>query len=501
MDKINDSTEGFLIKFRRVLWPIESGENKKFVPMALMMFFILLNFATLRSLKDGFVVTAIGAEAISFLKFYIVIPSAIIAMIIYTKLYNIMSQQKVFYTITSFFMVYLVVFAFVFYPRPEFFHLNPETVSSLSVQLPYLKWFIKIAGNWTFATLYVIAELWSGLMVSLLFWQFANQITKTEEAKRFYSMFGVLGNVGLLACGGMMGYFLSNNVHIVSDELKFIPIFIVLIISCIATMLLYNWINKNVLTDPNLYSPKESKSGKGKVKMPLKDSFKMIFTSKYLGLIALLVLTYGISVNLVEGIWKSKIKELYPTKETYTMFMAQFQAWQGITAMVFMIIGTNIIRKVSWRTAAILSPIMMLLTGVAFFCFIFFKDNFVGEYFTAYFGLTSLALAVIIGAMQNILSKATKYSLFDATKEMAYIPLDDEIKAKGKAAVDVVGGRFGKSGGGAIQSTFFLLLPSFTFNEATPYFAAIFFVMILIWIYAVCGLSKEYSNLVKDHTY
>lgn len=40
----------------------------------------------------------------------------------------------------------------------------------------------------------------------------------------------------------------------------------------------------------------------------------------------------------------------------------------------------------------------------------------------------ALMTAVWVGMVQNVLSKATKYALFDPTKEMAYIPLDKESK-------------------------------------------------------------------------
>jgi AAA family ATP:ADP antiporter len=226
----------------------------------------------------------------------------------------------------------------------------------------------------------------------------------------------------------------------------------------------------------------------------------MIFTSKYLGMIAILILSYGISVNLIEGIWKSKITELYQTKEAITLYMGQFQAWQGLGAIIFMIIGSNILRSVSWRTAAMLTPLMMLITGLCFFSFVLFSEA-LEPYLTPIIAMTPLALAVTIGMIQNVLSKATKYSLFDSTKEMAYIPLDDEMKSKGKAAVDVVGGRFGKGGGGVIQSTFFVIFPTLGFAEATPFFAFMCILVIIAWLYGVKALSKEYEHKVKDHQY
>ena len=103
----------------------------------------------------------------------------------------------------------------------------------------------------------------------------------------------------------------------------------------------------------------------------------------------------------------------------------------------------------SWGFAAILTPIVLLITGTAFFVFVLFRGSLT-DYISA-LGTTPLFLAVIFGAIQNIMSKSSKYSLFDPTKETSYIPLDPESKVKGKAAIDVVGARLGKSGGSLIQ--------------------------------------------------
>jgi AAA family ATP:ADP antiporter len=115
----------------------------------------------------------------------------------------------------------------------------------------------------------------------------------------------------------------------------------------------------------------------------------------------------------------------------------------------------------------------------------------------AYFGVTSVYMAVMIGAAQNILTKGTKYSLFDPTKEMSYIPLDQELKVKGKAAVDVIGGRLGKSGGGFVQVVL-LTLTAGTQLSISPYLFGVVVVMCFAWTGATFGLSKLYEAKVKE---
>ena len=66
------------------------------------------------------------------------------------------------------------------------------------------------------------------------------------------------------------------------------------------------------------------------------------------------------------------------------------------------------------------TPVLMATLAAPFFAYVTFGDIKGSR--------RSLMIALTIGTIQNILSKATKYAFFDPTKEMAYIPLDQEAK-------------------------------------------------------------------------
>src|ERR1700677_4861462 len=83
-------------KFRAFFWPVHSYELKKLLPMFLMFFFISFVYSVLRNTKDALLITApgSGAEALAFLKVGGVVPAALIFMIVYAKLSNVLNKEK-----------------------------------------------------------------------------------------------------------------------------------------------------------------------------------------------------------------------------------------------------------------------------------------------------------------------------------------------------------------------------------------------------------------------
>src|ERR1700733_7193429 len=119
--------------WRAALWPIHGYELKKFLPLSFIMFCLLFNYTLLRDTKDTLVVNSAGAGAISFLKLYCVTPAAILFVLIYVKLTNVLSRENVFYAIITPFLIFFGAFAFIIYPNLHVLHPNVESVTALKV--------------------------------------------------------------------------------------------------------------------------------------------------------------------------------------------------------------------------------------------------------------------------------------------------------------------------------------------------------------------------------
>lgn len=507
---MNQSVDAEFGKLRSFFWPIHRHELKKFIPMQLMLILICFNYSILRNLKDSMVITASGAEVIPFIKVWVLLPTAILFTVIFTKLSNRFSQERVAYIIISAFLAYFAFFVAVLYPMREF--LQPhETAKNLYELFPNAKWLIAMVDNWVLTIFYVLAELWSTIVMQVLFWGFANEVTRIHEARRFYSVFSIGSNMAAFFAGAVTIILLAEDfmsAFFGAPSSSSAPmteagwqsslnmLISVVIISGCVTMAIFRWLNKNVLNDPSFDSVHNNGSvPKKKKKQSLKDSFSYLRQSHYLICMAVIVVGYNLVINLVEIVWKDQLRQLHPENKDYLQYVSMLLCVQALVSIVMSICMAWIIKRFGWTKTALITPIILLVTSAGFFLFLFYQEQLAG-FALALTGMTPLAIAVFFGSAQNCLSKAAKYSVFDTTKEMAYIPLDHDSKLKGKAAIDGIGSRLGKSGGSLIHQGLLMIFETLT--RCSPYIAGILGTMIVFWIGATKSLGKRFNALVAQ---
>ncbi|MDR1364721.1 MAG: NTP/NDP exchange transporter [Oscillospiraceae bacterium] len=491
MSKENSAPE--FSKLRAILWPIHGFEMKKFLPMSLLMFCILFVYTAVRDLKDTFVqkyATLGGPELISSLKLWFVLPTAILVVMIFSAILDKYGMNKSFYIVVSFFALFFLTFAFVLFPNANRIHLSMETMTRMRETWPsFFYYIIPCLGNWSYTLFYILAETWGSLAVSSLFWYFSNQITKRDETKRFYALYSFIGNIGVLLSGG----YLYSVAHVQGAAFdKNVKILVCLsTVFCGATMLMYYYINKVVLSDPKLYDPSQIKTKKKKTKVGFLEGLRVIFTMPYVFLIFMLPTCYGISMNLYEGILKAQISESFKSPSDLSRMMGILSMITAISTIVLTIVSANILRKTSWTFSALFTPISLGVLGLLFFILMSYKVSGGNNLF----GFSIPITAVWVGLIIDAVGKGIKYCLFDATKSMAYRPLDSDTQAQGQGAVEIVGGRGGK-GLGALIAYFILNVISAgsTLLSHTYTFFIIFLLTVLAWIFSVIKLGKFYEQ-------
>lgn len=495
-------------RLRGILWPVHRHEMKKLVPMLLIFFLISFNYNMLRTMKDTLVITAksSGAEVIPFIKVWAMFPGAVAMTLLFTWLSNRFSREKVFYIMMTLFLGYFFLFAYFFYPARDSLHPHAAADKLLEVLPTGLKGFVAMFRNWTLTIFYVMSELWGNIIFFVLCWGFANQVTKVNEAKRFYAIFGFGANSSGIFAGQISVYFsrwiFNENIPMGTDgwEQSLIILITMVVLSGVAAMGVFYWLESRVLKLPEYYDPQNAMDDdKVKGKLSLLDNFTYLLKSKYLLCITMIVIAYNVSINLVEVLWKDQLYALYPDPTSYNIYINQVSTAIGVMAtFAALLLSGNSVRRFGWTFTALVTPIILLLTSLAFFGTYFYQDYLAAVAFSIG-GMTPLALVVFVGSLQNILARGSKYTMFDETKEMAFIPLSAESKLKGKAAIDGVCNRFGKSGGSVIHSGFLMLFSSFA--ASAPYIAAIMCLIIVVWMWAVGRLGKEFAALTKTESH
>lgn len=479
-------------KWRYRFWPVHGHEYVKVLPLLLMKLLVALNYTLLYNTKDTLMIAASegsGAEVLPILKGWIVIPIAFVFMLIYTHLSNTLTRSKLFYYTIGSFLGFFLLFNFVLYPYRESLMPNESADYLLDLLGPSRSHWVAIYRYWMNSLFYVFADLWGVVIINLLFWTFANQICTVPEAKRFYTLFSAAGDLGAVFSAPVIWHseFMSQGAgfettmsHVLTYTL-FIGVFV---------MILYYYTDRSVAARlPN----EQASARKPRTKLSLSESFKMILRSRYLLNLSIIIIGYSLALNLIEVFWKANLKLAFPNPAEYYTFMSYFMFATGIVSVVATFLAAGfIIRRFGWHFSAQITPILVCLSGLVFFAFYYEQNNL--SFVFHWLGTTPIVFLAYFGAVQNILSRTCKYAFLDPTKEMAYIPLDEESKVKGKAAVDVMASRLGKSGSSWLQAGLIEFVGSGSVLSIAGFIAPIVMATGALWSHAVYALSKQFNK-------
>lgn len=450
INKNNDKTVSVNAKNEKVKLDVEKPKDSKMKNLAMSGIFFsnLYIYTVVRDLKDVIFITECGASYIPFVKTWINLPISICFMFVYNKLLDRFSFTKTYFIIYSF-MTILYTFVGLF--------LYPIRNSLLIDNIPV------IFSKWVSTLYYVLSPIWGTIVVSVLFWSFANQYTSVEDAKTVYPMMGMLANVALIIGGIVMN--VTGTMYIHDWDLNVQVLTILNLLMSVLSLYFYKYITK---TEKPLRGFKKKKKDQNFI-----DNFVELGKNQFVRNMVIMISCYGLLIGFYESIWKHYLKIFLQDPIVYSKFMGSVSSLTGITTILMMTVGSYWLKHMTWTNMALITPISMMCLGVIFFGSIYTK---------------SVVIISFTGAVLTIFLKGAKYALFDPCKEIAYIPMDEETKTRGKATIEILSAPIGKSGSNCILQILIILLGSL---ELSAQFIGILYLTTgVTWISSTISMGK-----------
>ena len=284
-----------------------------------------------------------------------------------------------------------------------------------------------------------IAMRSGGRIVSLIFWVWAYVLTvvvvaqfwltvqdvfNPREAKRLIGFFGSGGLLGGVFGGLMARLFANPKMALFSLPLACGLLFVCIFV--IRAIYVKTQAKSSEARPPN----KDSKTALPAPKTGFMNSWKIIKSDRYLLLIASIVMMAVIVSTLIDLQFSSLVDIKFDTKLDKQAFFALFYA--GLTVFAFLVqllLTSNIIKKFGIQGTLLLAPIILM-------------------------GGTSVLLVFPLAISVVILLKGSEeslaFSLNQSVREILYIPVRTDVRAKAKIFIDLFLNRFAKALGAAL---------------------------------------------------
>lgn len=267
--------------------------------------------------------------------------------------------------------------------------------------------------------------VWASVLTIVLmtqFWMIINDVFNPREAKR---LIGFCGSGGIL--GGIVGGLLARFLTQANLADFLLPLACALLFACIFVVRAVYIVRKKKHPSAEVIPPKQEQ--KDKPRFGFRDNFQAVRENSYLRLISGLVVITVIVSTFIDFQFSSAVNDHFEfgfldPKEAMQAFFGLFFA--GLLAFSFLLnffLTSKILRNFGIRFTLLLTPSVLVLCslGIIFFPF-------------------TLTLAVAIKGSDESLA----FSLHQSVREILYIPVASNLKARVKPFIDMFINRFAK---------------------------------------------------------
>ena len=468
------------------IFPIYRHELRKFIPLTVVFFLLSTTYAILRGMKSLLLMQHTTIEAMYCLRLISIAPIVLLT-IIYSTVSKVTSRDGRFKVVVGYFVACFVVVYFLFIPHLEALKLN-QLAADLTARAPHLQHLWEVLRVWPLSLLYIHVDGWTMIVWGIVFWTFINEVTDLKQSKRFYVLLGLGAEVGLILTGVLFKY----------AQLSPRTLLGLVLIMMFCILAVYNLLARDFTRTPALYQVTPRPARK-RVTLSMMASARFLMRSAYLAHIATLVVLCRITFTLFESVWNAQVKVLAENSSDLTRVLStvygSYDIYNGVLSMVLTLFLAAPIMKRSWRFAASLTPIATLLATIVFFGLLYCQDTL--RSLALYWHIDPILLTVVIGMLNMVSIKSVGYALFNPTKEQVYIPLDEELKVRGKAAVDGIGSRLGKSLG-SFMITIIIVPLCGSIHNARPLIFVAMLCMLFLWLRTISKLDALFKALSEQ---
>ena len=462
---------------------------KKFLPSLLIQFGFLLIYVILQDVKlRGLVETGL-ANKLEAAHLWGGLPLSILFVLAYLKVTNVFERRHHMTLFLVPFLGFFCLYAYGIFPNQDAFHISVREFITLKMKYPGFENLIHMYANWSTSLFVMLVDVWASFIVGVLFWQFMNDTNSVRQAGFLYPLLGLTVAFFLMVSHGIS--FMVNNLNLPYETYLQRSMLIIGLVG-LAILGIHHWLNQRVISRDKEPLP----VGHEKLSLGIFEGFGHIFTSRYLMMLAVMVMTFGVILNLMMRLLEHHKFQVMKAgtfcAETYHNVISNLNMASGylgfLVSVIAAVISIRLLRKKNgWFKVAVVVPIV---TGCLSFMLLMS--------FALQQSATSAMQMFVVISIFTLLLKQAKPFFFKPVKEMAYIPLEAELKVKGKAIIDLAVERFSIALGTPVFTLVFALTQMIR-PGADVTIPVISVVMILSIVYFFCirGISKEYEILIK----